>query len=87
MTTKLYKFEADFGRMGELMGIFSATEEQVLRIMGKEIYFGECLGKHSDIEVTIKPGMITEITDMNDIRIGYNPVEYWEDQEEEEEED
>lgn len=56
----LYKFHHDFGRMGDLNGLFVATEEQVKNIIGKNIYFGECLGKHSDIDLDIEESDIVK---------------------------
>lgn len=45
----LYRYTQSFGRMGALEGIFSATEEQVAKMKGKELYLGEVLGKHSEV--------------------------------------
>ena len=45
----LYRFECDFGRMGDLEGLFVANHEDIDSIIGKRIYFGEVLGKHSEI--------------------------------------
>lgn len=35
--------------MGSLSGVFIITKERLEAIKGKRIYFGEVLGKHSDI--------------------------------------
>ena len=35
--------------MGELQGLFVADKESVAKIMNKKVYFGEVLGKHSEI--------------------------------------
>ena len=49
---KLYRFEAYFGRMGSLRGQFVADDEKdVAPAIGKPAYFGEVLGKHSEIEI------------------------------------
>lgn len=61
--SSLYRFYADFGRMGELEGLFVTTDEQVQKIIGKEIYFGEVLGKHSDVIATMQEKMFTKLTD------------------------
>ena len=50
---KLYKFREDFGRMGEVEGLFIADELDVRDAIGQVVYLGEVLGKHSDIEVEI----------------------------------
>lgn len=92
----LYRFEFDCGRMGVVESIFAATEEKVSKVFGKKVYFGEILGKHSEIFCTVEPEMITLLTDdsrfvqklvdiMDDKTIsGYNPLEYidWEEEEE-----
>lgn len=46
---KLWKFELDWGRMGTLEGLFVSEPEPLMELIGKEIYFGECLGKHSEV--------------------------------------
>lgn len=45
----LVNYYEDFGRMGSLEGVFLTTQEQLNRIHGKTIYFGEVLGKHSEV--------------------------------------
>lgn len=83
MTLGVYKFEWDCGRMGELSGIFVADSEDVKNAIGKRVYFGEVLGKHSDIYGTIEEGEIFLLTeDPEAIKIfeqyafatGYNPL-------------
>ena len=51
---KLYEFYWDFGRMGEVTGMIIAEEEDVASAIGKQIYFGEILGKpvHSALKFT-----------------------------------
>lgn len=46
---KLYKFFWDYGRMGDVEGLFVADTEQVEAAIGSAVYFGEILGKHSEI--------------------------------------
>jgi len=46
---KLYRFHWDCGRQGWLEGIIAADPVEVQAAMNKEIYFGEVLGKHSEI--------------------------------------
>lgn len=91
MTLKLWKFDWDCGRMGDLSGLFAASQEDINNIVGQEIYFGEVLGKHSEIYGTL------EATDLTLIDIpeeyvqkivdaagsghcisGYSPFDYWE---------
>ena len=50
---KLYSFYWDCGRMGNLQGLFIAEESEVQKILSKEVYFGEVLGKYSEIYGTV----------------------------------
>lgn len=83
----IYKFYADCGRMGFLDGVFVAEKQKVKNIIGKKVYFGEVLGKHSEIYGTIEEDEITFISDdphfvelfeKHDLSSGYNPIEYYE---------
>lgn len=88
-------WHGDFGRMGDLFAAFLSTPRLLLSAEGKVAYFGEVLGKHSDISYTIDLAdfSFSEITnddvavlakyEMTDV--GLNPLESI--QEEEEEED
>ena len=58
---KLYKFYADCGRMGDLDAVFTADPDDVKKLIGFEVYFGEILGKHSDIFFHILEDMIVEV--------------------------
>lgn len=58
---RVWKFYADCGRMGSLEGIFLSSARAVEASWGKEAYFGEVLGKHSEIYFTLKE---THFTDM-----------------------
>lgn len=57
---KLYQFYIDFGRMGEIEGLFIADEDAVKRSIGKHVHFGEVLGKHSDVSIVLEEDMFTE---------------------------
>lgn len=83
----LYKMDIDCGRQGDLMGIFVAEVEAVKELIssGREIYFGEVLGKHSEIFGAIEEEDLTLITtEANVINIveeyslssGYSPFDY-----------
>ena len=63
MNEKLYLFRWDCGRMGFLDGLFIAYEAEVERLIGKEIYFGEVLGKHSEIYGVLEKEHITAISE------------------------
>lgn len=47
----LYKFNFDCYRSGNLHGLFIEDSEKVRELIdsGKSVYFGEVLGKHSEI--------------------------------------
>ena len=59
----LYKFRVYCGRMGDLYGIWTAEESEIKKLIGETIYFGEVLGKHSEIEVTLKEEHFEKCTD------------------------
>jgi hypothetical protein len=52
----LYRFRFDCGRMGSLGGLFIARPSVVAALIGCEIYFGEVLGKHSEITGPVEEG-------------------------------
>ncbi len=87
MGKAVFKFNFDCGRQGELEGVFISTQEKVDILMEKEIevYFGEVLGKHSEIYGTIDKGEIEFISDNEEVvniieeyglTSGYNPFNY-----------
>ena len=95
---KLYSFHWDCGRSGDLDGLFVAEEDQVESAIGKRLYFGEVLGKHSDVEgileasdleeVSSEQVKITWLVDLLGTSIsGFNPLEYLVEDEEDEEDD
>ncbi len=82
----IYKFYWDYGRHGEVSGIFIAEDWQIKDLIGEHVYFGEILGKHSQVEGYIEEGDITLISQNPDFvqmfkehigKVGYNPVEYY----------
>lgn len=77
----LWSFYWDCGRQGEVEGLFKATKEEVENAIGKEVYFGEILGKHSEVYGVIEKGEIELVSDdpikvMSATESGYNPLEY-----------
>ena len=83
----LYKLNFDCGRNGSLEGIFTAEKEDVEVLVEKEIpiYFGEVLGKHSEVYGTVERDEIEFITDAEEVinifekyklSSGYNPFDY-----------
>lgn len=84
---KLWKFELNCSRMGTLEGIFTASQQAVDKLIGTHVYFGEVLGKHSEISETITAEHLTVLTDDQDFikkfdklecASGTNPFDYLE---------
>lgn len=59
---KLYRFLVDSFRGGKVESVFIAHEKDVTALVGKEIYFGEILGKHSELEIYIDVDTIIELS-------------------------
>ena len=59
---KIFKFHWDCGRMGDVLATFAATQEEVDAAIGKKVYFGEILGKHSEIYGTLEKKDLTVLT-------------------------
>lgn len=57
--------------MGRLQGIFSADYEEIASMLGKEAYFGECLGKHSEVIVNLTKEMFKEINCSSEFEIEF----------------
>ena len=85
----IYTYYKDFGRQGELEGLFVADHEKLLNLDGKNIYFGEVLGKHSEVIVkfsydedidvrTQDQDFIKKFQDImgDNFSTGYNPLNY-----------
>lgn len=60
---KLYKFQWDCGRMGEVEGIVVADDAEVAGAIGKDVYFGEILGKHSEVYGTLAESEMVVISE------------------------
>lgn len=85
MTVGVYKFYCDFRRMGELEGVFVSNSEDIKAAIGQTAYFGEVLGKHSDVWCELDDSMFTLVSeDPNVVDVivkhrlssGYNPLSY-----------
>lgn len=98
--SKLIGFHVDCGRQGELEGRFIVDEEahaKLQRMMREKVtvYFGEVLGKHSDVAIKFDgpdDESVMELTDSTrfldmadelgiDLCSGYNPLDYFKDSE------
>jgi hypothetical protein len=73
--------------MGSIEGIFVSTPEEISKLIGKSVYFGEILGKHSEVVVGISQENFEEISDdvafvelfeKHNLNSGYNPFDYHE---------
>lgn len=84
---KLYSFFWDCGRMGDVEGLFIAWDYEVEKAIGSPVYFGEILGKHSEISGTLSSvdlEVVSEDQDKIDWLLnllgptvsGYNPLDY-----------
>lgn len=77
----------DCGRMGSLQGVFIEDERKIDYLIGSEteIYFGEVLGKHSEIYGALESKDIKKVTNdptvidlfkKHDLSSGFNPIDY-----------
>lgn len=83
----LYRFYWDCGRSGSLDGLFVATEREIENVVGQEAYFGEVLGKHSEVygtfeegdvsKLDISPEAVEEVSKyLGETWSGFNPLDY-----------
>lgn len=82
---RLYKFRLDYGRHGDLEGVFAATEQEVTAALGMTCDFGEVLGKHSEVScvltpahvkvLTTDPGFIAKAEEYGLVPSGHNPLQ------------
>jgi hypothetical protein len=83
---KLFRFHWGCGRQGKVEGSFVATQVEIDDAIGRDVYFGEILGKHSEICGTLDIEDVTLLTDDPEfvakavkyglVPAGYNPLEY-----------
>lgn len=93
----LYHYHWYLGRMGSVQGTFLATPESVQKLIGKHVYFGEILGKHSEVSGTIQEshltklgasaGFVEEFGRLFPNGFGYNPFSYVQDDDPDSEDD
>ena len=87
----IYSFYWDCGRMGNVDGLFIADKDTVEKAIGKQVYFGEILGKHSEVFGTLDENdleiksedqeFIKKFEEVlgEDFSQGYNPLDYIDD--------
>lgn len=87
----LYRFHWDYGRMGDIDGVFAADDADVKAALGKTVWLGSVLGKHSEVCGELEEDALTVLsTDQAFIKqfieivgpVGYDPLEYIEKTEE-----
>lgn len=89
MNKLLVKFHWDCGRMGDVRGLFVTTKEELEGTYGKQIYFGEILGKHSEVSGPLEQSDIEIVSEDQDFISklvvlmgltisGHNPLSYLE---------
>lgn len=86
---KLWKFYWYMGRQGEVESVFTATQSEIDEILDKNIYFGEILGKHSevygvieakDLEVLSEDASLIAVFEKHVGSTGHNPLDYLEEE-------
>lgn len=87
----LVKFEYEILHTGYLDSIFLCSQQDYDRLIGKYVYFGDVLGKHSSVGVTIRKEHLTILSQDQDklpwlMKVfqhttlsGHNPLEYLDD--------
>jgi len=82
----LYRFNVWYGRMGRVEGIFVRDQDDVKNAIGRHVYFGEILGKHSEVYFDLEENHFKLLTDDQDfcnkfnklkLETGYNPFDYF----------
>lgn len=85
----LWKFYWNCGRQGDLESVFVASQEEVDDLIGKRAYFGEVLGKHSEVYGNLETNDFTLLSkDANRVSLfsetvgstGHNPFDYLEEE-------
>jgi hypothetical protein len=99
MKKVLARFHWDCGRQGDVNGLFVTTEGQIKSAIGSQVYFGEILGKHSEVSGEFEEKDITVVSEDQEfisklVEVigsshisGYNPFDYIEDDEDETEDE
>lgn len=83
----VFKMDVSCGRMGNLEGVFVAKKSHVKCLIDNkiEVYYGEVLGKHSEIYGPVEEKEITLITEdksvidvilAHDLSSGFNPFDH-----------
>jgi hypothetical protein len=80
----VYRWSQYFGRGGSLSGVFVARADEVESVIGRDVYWGEVLGKHSEVEGELEASDFELLTDDADfiekfrrfgLATGRNPIQ------------
>jgi hypothetical protein len=81
----LYRWSASFGRMGHLNGISLCTASKLRRAAGHVVFFGEVLGKHSEVfyevdeadfyALTSDQDFISKARELGLLDVGADPID------------
>jgi len=91
---RLIRYHADFGRSGALSGIFVLSIEEwelwnKLVNSKDDVYFGEVLGKHSEIEAPVEADDYSVVSEDQEfcrkflalkLNTGINPLNYYDEE-------
>ena len=92
MSKGLFKLGLEYGRCGSIEGLFIADFDELRKAMGKLVYLGEVLGKHSEVYFNLSDCMLELISEDetiinlvkdNNLESGFNPLEYIDEDEDE----
>jgi len=82
----LYKFQVYYGSMGRVEALFVEDQDVVKNAVGRNVYFGEILGKHSEVYFNLEADHFKLLTDDQEfckrfeelkLETGYNPFNYF----------
>lgn len=59
----LWRYTMEVRRVGTVEGLFTATDEEIQQALGREVDFGEVLGKHSNIRGVLEEKEFKRLTD------------------------
>lgn len=83
----LYRFILEYGRQGDIEGLFVATEKEIELILKSKLYMHDILGKHSEIsgdiseedieKLELNPNIVSQVSKiLGETWSGYNPKNY-----------
>lgn len=81
---KLYSY-SESGRGWSIEGMFVSDDESLKELYDKDLYYGECAGKHSELTLNFSEGDFKVVTEDQEFIskfyeligcTGYNPFDY-----------